>query len=71
MRVWVPETLQQLCDVRVFVEQAAESITPNHGGGRISGNERKGSQECGLAQRAMGSMGVEVLRVPIWLKTTT
>jgi hypothetical protein len=61
--LWVPETLQQLCGVCVFVEEAAESVVANDRSGRVCGDAGEGSQGCGLAQRSVGSVGVEVLLV--------
>jgi hypothetical protein len=47
--------------VCVFVEQAAESVAASDRGGRVRERDRERSYGCDLAQRPLGSVGVEVL----------
>jgi hypothetical protein len=42
---------------------AAELVAANDRGGRVCGDAGEGSQGCGLSQRPVGSVGVEVLLV--------
>lgn len=36
--LWVPETLQRPRDLRIFVDQAAESVASDHRGVRVGGH---------------------------------
>jgi hypothetical protein len=48
-----------LCDLRVFVDQPAEAVTPNDLD-IVLDRVGKGSQRSGLAQRAMRAILIEV-----------
>jgi hypothetical protein len=62
-RVWVPETLQWLCELRVFVDQAAYSIVSDHRGGGVCGHLREGAERRCLAQGPVRAMSVDCLSV--------
>jgi hypothetical protein len=56
----VPEARQWLRDLRVFVDQAAESIASDHLDGRVRGYLREGSKRRSLSQGPVRPMGVEM-----------
>ena len=58
--LWVPRILHRLCDLRVFVEQAAEAITTDDRGRRVHWHRRERPQWCRLLQGAVRPVGVEV-----------
>ena len=63
LHVWVPKTLDRLCDLRVFVEQAAAAIASGDRTRRVSSHWWELTQGCRLAQGTVGSVGVEVCLV--------
>jgi len=63
LHVWVPKTLDRLCDLRVFVEQAAAAIASGDRTRRVSSHWWELTQGCRLAQDTVGSVGVEVCLV--------
>jgi hypothetical protein len=52
--------MHQLCDLRIFVEQAAESIVPDNRGVRVGGCGGQRSEGCGLTQGTVRPVCVEV-----------
>jgi hypothetical protein len=52
--LWVPETLQRLRDLRVFVDQATEPIAFDHRGGRVGRHRWECSKRRGLAEGPVG-----------------
>jgi ribosomal protein L15E len=58
--LWVPETSQQLRDLRILVDQAAELIASDHRGRRICGPRWERAKRRGLAERPVRAGGVEM-----------
>jgi hypothetical protein len=49
--LWVPRTLQRLRDLRILMDQAAEPLASDHGGGWVRRHRRERSKRRGLPQR--------------------
>jgi len=63
-RLWVPETLHQSCDLRVFVDEAAEPVLSNDAGVRVRWHRRQGPK-CRLGECSVRAVEVEVLLVVV------
>ena len=61
--VWVPETLQTSCDLRVFVKDPAEAIAPQDTRAGVRWHGRQRPKRCCLTQCAVRPVAVEVFLV--------
>ena len=61
--VWVPETLQTSCDLRVFVKNPAEAIAPQDTRAGVRWHGRQRPKRCCLTQCAVRPVAVEVFLV--------